>query len=176
MIESISERVSNYLYRNNEKQDVSREVMKFALIGILTNGIIILLTLLIGYLVGKFPEICLSLASMAVLRFLAGGHHLSPPILCIVLSTAAVTMVPYIPTNQTLTYVFTAASLLLVWFFAPADLETKTRISKRTLLIMKYSALLLVAANLLILSHIIATALLISSVTLIPFKEVTRNE
>lgn len=170
MIEAISERVSRYLYHQNEKKDVSQEVMKFALIGIVTNGMIILLALGIGLADGRFQETCLSLAAMAAMRFLAGGHHVSPPMLCVVLSTIAVTVVPFVPENQVLTYVFTGVCLVLIVLFAPADLEKSTRISKRTLQGMKYSALLLAASNVIVQSHIIATAFFIASLTLISLK------
>ncbi|MFC5469930.1 accessory gene regulator B family protein [Cohnella suwonensis] len=176
MIEAISERVSGYLYRQNEQKDVSREVMKFALIGILTNGLIILLTLLIGIFDGKFQETCLSLASIVAIRFLAGGHHLSPPILCVAISTGAITLVPFIPESQTLTNLFTAFSLVLIWIYAPADLEKNTRISKPMLRWMKYSAFVLAASNLILQSHIIATAFFIASLTLISIKGVNRHE
>ncbi|WP_219640723.1 accessory gene regulator ArgB-like protein [Cohnella sp. CFH 77786] len=170
MIEAVSERISGYLYRHNDRRNVSQEVMKFALIGLLTNGCVIVLSLIIGWLGGNFSATLLSLASMAALRLLAGGYHINPPSLCIVLSTAAVTLIPYIPAGKPVLYVFTAISALLVWRFAPADLRGKTRISERTLQQMKYGALLLVASSLFIQSGIMATALFLVSLTLIPIK------
>lgn len=176
MIEAISERVSSYLYRHNEKQDVSRAVMKFALIGILTNGIIVVLSLLIGWADGMFAGTLLSLLSMAALRFLAGGHHISPPMLCVVLSTLAVTLTPFVPDSPYIVYGGTIASLLIAGIFAPADLEKSTRISKRMLRWMKYASVLLVAVNFFVQSYIVATAFFIVSLTLISFKGVKRDE
>jgi accessory gene regulator B len=170
MIESISERISGYVYHHNDRQHVSREVMKFALIGIILNTVTVLLSLCIGLLDGKFSETCIALAAMAALRFLAGGHHLRSPVLCIVVSTAAVTAVPFITISEPLIYGCTLISGLLIWKYAPVDFKNKTRISDKSLSIMKYSGMLLVGSNLLIHSNILAVSWLIVALTLITLR------
>lgn len=176
MIENIADRLSGYVYQHNDRQHVSRDVMKFALIGIILNTVTVILSLCIGLIDGKFSETCIALAAMAALRFLAGGHHLKSPVLCIVVSTAAVTVVPFINVSEIFIYVFTAISVLLIWRFAPVDFKNKTRISERSLKIMKGAGMLLVLSNLLINSDILAISWLIVSLTLISIKGGDTNE
>lgn len=170
MIEALSDRISGYVYDHNDRKHVSREVMKFALVSLMTNGITFLLSICIGLADGKFKETCIALLAMAVLRSLTGGYHLRSPALCIVVSTAAVTIVPFIPLNVPLIYIFAAVSVLLIWKYAPSDLRGKTRITNQTLNIMKYAGLLLVASNLLFNSVTLAVSFLIVALTLLPFR------
>jgi Membrane protein putatively involved in post-translational modification of the autoinducing quorum-sensing peptide len=170
MINSFSAYLSGYIYRNNERGHVSKEVMQFALIGIFTNGITILLSLLIGLTIGKFQEACITVAALAALRLLAGGRHLTSPEVCIIVSAATITAIPFIPVSDILIYIMSIVSAILIWIYAPVDMKEKTRISDRSLLIMKYSGMALVLSNLLILSGILSVSWFIASLTLISFK------
>ncbi|WP_027085184.1 accessory gene regulator ArgB-like protein [Cohnella panacarvi] len=170
MINSISAHISGYIYRNNDRGHVSQDVMKFALIGIFTNSLTIILSLCIGLIDGKFQETCIALAAMAVIRMLAGGYHLPSPELCIVASTVAVTAVPFIPLSDSFIYIFAAVSAVVIWIYAPVDMKNKTRISDRSFQIMKYSGIALVLSNLLVQSDILAVSWFIVALTLISFK------
>jgi len=170
MIEAFSERISGYLYERNERKNVSKEVMKYALISIMTNAGTIILALCIGLLVGKFMETCLAMLVTAALRLLAGGHHLQSPILCILSSAAVVAAVPFIPLPATLVIVFSLASAFIVWRFAPVGFKNNTRISDQTLKVMKYAAIVMVLSNLLIQSDILAASWMIVALTLIPYR------
>lgn len=170
MIETFSERISGYLYDRNERNDVSKEVMKYALISIMTNTATIILSLCIGLIDGKFKETCIALIVTAALRLLAGGRHLSSPVLCIIASSAVVAVVPFIPLNTPLIYACSVVSILLVWRYAPVDFKNNTRISDKTLTIMKYTGMALILSNLLIQSEILAVSWFIVALTLIPYK------
>lgn len=176
MIESVSERLSSYIYRHNDRGNVSEAVMKYALIGILTNGMTIVLSLAIGAIGGKFEDTVIALAAMAVMRYLTGGHHLESPALCIVVSTLAVVIVPYIPMNSLIIYICTGISAIMIIAFAPANLKNKTRITDKALQVMKVIGLFLVLSNALVLSPILAVAFTISSLSLISKKEVNLHE
>lgn len=170
MINSLSAHLSGYLYQHNERRNVSQEVMQFALIGIFTNTITLVLSLCIGLIDGKFQETCIAVAAMGSLRMLAGGHHLKSPELCIVISTAAVTAMPFIPLSDPFIYILAVVSALLIWLYAPVDIKAKTRISDRSFQIMKYSGMTLVLSNLLIQSDILSVSWFIASLTLTSFK------
>ncbi|WP_239618863.1 accessory gene regulator ArgB-like protein [Cohnella mopanensis] len=170
MIESVSERISGYLYERNDSKNVSKEVMKYALISIMTNTATIILSLCIGLIDGMFKETCIALVVTAVLRLLAGGRHLQSPILCILASSAVVVVVPFVPLILPLIYACTVISLLLVWKFAPVDFKNNTRITDETLKLMKYAALLLICSNLFIQSQLLAISWFIVALTLIPYK------
>jgi accessory gene regulator B len=170
MIEAVSERISDYVYRHNDRKHVSKEVMRYALISILTNVATVILSLLIGLTNGKFQETCLALLVIGVLRYLAGGHHLKSPVLCILASSAAVAVVPYITLNTPVLLAFTLVSALLVWRNAPVDFKNHTLLSDQRLKVMKLIALVLVLSNFLIQSDILAVSWMIVALTLLPYK------
>jgi|HigsolmetaGSP12D_1036236.scaffolds.fasta_scaffold00027_5 accessory gene regulator B len=170
MIEALSDKISAYVYRHNERQHVSQAVMKFALISIIMNSTTILLCLFIGFLDGHFKETLLATIAMAILRILAGGYHFRSPLLCIIVSTAAVTSVPFILLSLPVLYALTAVSALLILLFAPADSKKYTRLSNRALTWMKYIALLMVLSNLGFQSETLSVSWFIVSLTLLPLK------
>lgn len=170
MIKSLSAQLSGYIYHNNERKHVSQEVMQFTLIGIFTNVITIVLSLSIGLIDGMFQETCFAVASLAVLRMLTGGRHFASPEVCILVSTAALVAVPFIPVSELLIYIMAIVSAILIWLYAPVDMKEKTRISDRSLLIMKYSGMALVLTNMLIQSDILSVSWFTASLTMISFK------
>ncbi|BBI31754.1 accessory gene regulator ArgB-like protein [Cohnella abietis] len=170
MIESLSERISGYVYRNNDRQHVNEDVMKYALISIMTNICTIVLSLSVGLILGMFKETCITLVVTAALRLLAGGHHVSSPLLCVILSAAVVAVVPFIPLALPLIYAFTVISVLLIWKFAPMGFKNNTNISDRSLNIMKIVAMALVLSNFFFQSEMLAVSWMIVSLTLIHFK------
>ncbi|QMV43210.1 accessory gene regulator ArgB-like protein [Cohnella cholangitidis] len=170
MIDTITERLSGYIDRHNDRKHISKDVMKFALYSMMTSSSTVILCLCVGFLDGRFKETCIAMLAMASLRVLAGGYHLKSPLLCILLSTLAVAIVPFVPINNLFIYICTAVSALLVWKYAPADSRGNTRLSDKALNFMKYSALLIVLSNLLFESPILSVAWFIVSLTLIPIK------
>ncbi|QJD87168.1 accessory gene regulator ArgB-like protein [Cohnella herbarum] len=170
MIEAFSERISNYVYEHNERRHVSKEVMKYALISIMTNVVTVILSLIIGLIDGKFSETCLALAVIAILRYLAGGHHLKSPVMCILVSSAAVTLVPFVPLTLPFVFVFTVISGVVVWKYAPVDFKNHSTLSDKRLTLMKYIAVAMVFSNLIFQSEILALSWFIVTLTLVPYK------
>jgi accessory gene regulator B len=170
MIEVFSERISGYVYRHNERKHVSQEVMKYALISIMTNVATVILSLIIGFIDGKFKETCLALIMIAILRYLAGGHHLKSPVLCIIASSVAVAAVPYITLSTPLIFVCTLISALLVWKYAPVGFKNHTLLSDSRLMVMKYVGFTLILSNFFFQSDILAVSWIIVSLTLFPYK------
>jgi len=161
--------------RYSQDKNVGLPVLRFALIGLLTNGITIMLCLLIGIITDRFTDTLTALVAMAVMRMLAGGYHIPSPEWCVLVSTAIIVIVPYIPFDSTLIYFSSIFSILLIGYFAPADLRGKTRISERSLRVMKVAAILAVVGNMLILSEVVAISFLIATFTLISIKRVVRK-
>lgn len=172
MIGVLANHIVNYIEKNNDGHTVNRSIMLFALQSLLTNILTIILCLLIGWGLGTFQETCLVLVTTALVRNLTGGLHFSSPMTCVVISTLIVTSIPHIPVSDMASTIFMFSSLILVLWFAPADLKGKTRISDRGLNIMKVAGILLISSNFFIKSELLSLSFFCASITLIPFKNI----
>ena len=170
MIGRISEQFGGYIYRHNDRKQVSQDVLVFAIKSVLTNLLTIVFSLTAGYVLGAFMDTLIVLVSMAVLRNLTGGYHFKSPTACILISSSVVAAIPHIPFMDMLLIPCAAVTMLLIARFAPADLKGVTTLSSRRLLVMKLVALAIVASNLLIGSHLLALSFLAQVLTILPFK------
>ncbi|RKP53175.1 hypothetical protein D7Z26_15725 [Cohnella endophytica] len=170
MIEALSHKISDYVYRHNERGHVSREVMQFAINSILSNSITFTLSLLIGLIDGAFWGTAMSLVAIALMRNLTGGYHFKSTTACIVVSTAAVTVIPFIPVSDVAMYAMNAVALGFVIAFAPSNLRGVTRLSERQLQRMKWVGAILIAANFFYQSDILSLAFFVQSISLISGK------
>ncbi|XID90335.1 accessory gene regulator B family protein [Paenibacillaceae bacterium WGS1546] len=175
MIESTAERLSTLIDRYSQDRKVSLPVLKFALVGLLTHGITILFCLLIGIMVDRFAETLTALAAIAVMRMLVGGYHIPNPEWCVIVSTAIIVIVPFIPFTTPLIYISSVLSLMLIVYFAPADLRGKTRITEGSLRAMKVAAIIAVIGNMLIRSEVVAVSFLIAALTLVSIEKVVKK-
>jgi len=174
MIEALTQRIVRFIEVHNDRKQVSRAVMVFALQSLLTNLLTIVLSLLIALLLGTLRETAVVLVAVAVLRNLTGGLHFKSATVCVVVSTLAVVLIPFIPIDKMTGMVLTVASAILVLLFAPADLKGKTRISDKGMQIMKMAGLLLVCSNLALQSTLLALSFFSVGLTLIPWKGGTK--
>jgi accessory gene regulator B len=170
MIETLSHKISGYVYRWNERGHVSREVMQFALVSLLSTTFTIVLSLIIGLIDGMFWSTVLSLVAIALMRNLTGGYHFKSTLACIIVSAAAITVTPFIPVSQIALYAMSVVSLFLVIGWAPSNLRGVSRLTDRNLNIMKWAAVVMILANLLINSDIISLAFFLQALSLIPGK------
>jgi accessory gene regulator B len=151
---------------NNEKT-ASVEVLKFGLLLFINAFSIVFISLLIGFITGKLMDTILVLVAFPILRTCTGGYHLKSSILCIVFSSALMTIIPHIPMNQPATILLTVISILLILVFAPFGLENQNNIPKRFYPYLKLIGILLVSLNFLFLSNILAVCFFVQSVMLI---------
>jgi accessory gene regulator B len=170
MIEALSQKISGYVYRHNDRGHVSQEVMKFALVSLLSTTFTIVLSLIIGLIDGKFLLTVLSLAAIAVMRNLTGGYHFKSTAACIIVSAGVITLIPFIPVSPIAFYIMSIISLLLVIGYAPSNLRGVSRLTESNLKAMKWVAVLLILSNFLLTSDIISLAFFIQAVSLLPGK------
>ena len=119
---------------------------------------IIILTAGIGALTNHFLESCLGMIGFAALRKLSGGLHL-PLTPCTIVSVSLFTVAPLLPISNRIVVLLTwlTVSLLLVY--------SKKEIS------IKIASLLLVIANLFILSPVLAIVFIVQTALIIQRKE-----
>jgi len=175
MIEALTQRIVRFIEIHNDRKQVSRDVMVFALQSLLTNLLTIVLSLLIALLLGTLRETAMVLVAVAVLRNLTGGFHFKSATLCVVVSTLIVVLIPFVPIDKITGLVLTIISVILVLLFAPSDLKGHTRISDRGLQIMKMAGLLVVCSNLVLQSPLLALSFFSVGLSLIPWKGGTKH-
>lgn len=167
MIEFAAEKLAWAIKRANRDETASVEVLRYALIVLMNTLGTLILSLSIGIMTEAFGATCLSLASFALLRSVSGGYHLKSADLCVAVSSAMMSSFPHIPLSDKWTYTLTFASLMIVWLLAPQDIEDKSRIPAKYSPLLKWLSCMLVSANLLLASSVVALSFFAQAVSLI---------
>ncbi|SEO18593.1 accessory gene regulator B family protein [Paenibacillus sp. OV219] len=144
-------------------------VIVYALEIVFNTVSIALLVLLVGLATGELLRTAELLILFAVVRFISGGYHLPSNSYCIIVSTIVLATLPHINLPDAFMFGLTCASLLMMIIFAPANYDTYARIAPKYYPLMKLLACLIVAANLLLQSDMLALAFAVQAV-LLPFK------
>ncbi|AZN40108.1 accessory gene regulator B family protein [Paenibacillus albus] len=144
-------------------------VIVYALEIVFNTVAIALLVLLAGLVTGELLRTAELLVLFALVRFISGGYHLPSNAYCILVSTLVLAALPHFNLSDPIMFGLTGASLLMMLIFAPANYDTYARISPKYFPLMKLLASLIVAANLLLQSDMLALAFAVQAV-LLPFK------
>jgi len=156
--------------RNNGVNAPSTEVIVYAL-SIVSNTVsIVSISLLIGLLTGEFARTLLVLCVFALIRYLSGGYHLKSGLWCIVISTAVMSALPHIMLSEFATNVLTGIALVFFLILAPANYDKYARIDPKYFPLLKIISSVIVSANFLFVSDILALAF-ITQALLLPFRE-----
>ncbi|MFS0727963.1 accessory gene regulator ArgB-like protein [Paenibacillus sp. 1P07SE] len=169
MITFIARRLAMNLKAMVPNHPASVEVLRFALEAIVNGVLIVGLSLLVSWPLGVTQEVAIALVMFAVLRQMSGGYHLKSGIACVIVSTAIILLVSLVPLDKTMIWVANAISVLLCLLFAPSKIEKQTRIPPKYFPILKISSSILVAANFLIGSSVLAATFLVQSLSLVHF-------
>lgn len=171
MIDALALRIAIGIKNANPENTASVDVMRFSLI-ILINGFITFsIALAVGVWTGKGIETVLFLLSFVGLRFATGGFHLDSSTKCTVVSCMMAIGFPQLPVAPSLVHVFGLLSLLLILWFAPANIEGHTRIPPRYYPLLKALACIFVASNFIFQSPSVAIGFFVQSLTLIHRRE-----
>jgi accessory gene regulator B len=116
-IDYVSEKISLQIKQTNPAETVEVEVMTYALSLIINMLLTIMFVLAVGSLTGKFTETAVVLISFASMRWIAGGgFHLRSLTLCVLVSTALLSVMPHIqfghPTQLVLSSAFCMGMVL----------------------------------------------------------------
>lgn len=167
MIEQLAFKMAVSLKRSIPDHPSSVEIFKFSISLLLNMTFIIVLTLAVSILTGRTEEIMIILLSFAVLRQLTGGIHLKTNMQCVLYSTIIFTVISLLEVGKGITVGASLLALGLVFLFAPRGIDKQSRIPRKFYPYMKLAALMLVAANFIILSSVLAFSFLVQAITLI---------
>lgn len=167
MLELMSGKLATGIKNIVPEHPASHAVLKFAIAVVLNIVFIIGLTLAVSLLTGRTGEAAQILVSFALLRQVSGGAHLKSGMACILFTTALFTLLSFVQVNPVYVLVLNLVSLLIVLWLAPTGIERQTRIPRQHWPKLKIIAALLVAANFVIGSPVIAAGFAAQSVSLI---------
>lgn len=129
MITSVSRKIAQYMYNQNDEKKTSIEVYRYGVEVLLSIFINTVLILSIGWILNIFIEIAIFMLAFGLLRVLAGGYHAASHFSCflIYISTAVPTILLIshfeMQLFQQLLFIglLCLVSLFLVYKFAPVD-------------------------------------------------------
>lgn len=167
MLEFMSGKLALTIKNIVPEHPASYAVLKFAISVALNVMFIIGLTLAVSLLTERTSEALQILISFALLRQVSGGAHLKSGMACILFTVTLFTILSFVEVSSLYIMLMNTASLLTVLWLAPIGIERQTRIPKRHWPKLKIIALLMVAANILVGSPVIAASFMAQSLSLI---------
>lgn len=172
MIEAWSEKIAISIKNANEEQTVSVPLMKFALIILFNFFIPIIISILIGSIMGKITETLISICSFVILRMASGGYHFKSSLVCMLTMIVIALVPPHIPISENWAIILTIVSLVLVTLLAPSNMRGYNRMPEKYYPLLKTASVIIVASNLYVGSGVMALVFMIQGVSLFGFKEV----
>jgi accessory gene regulator B len=170
MIDGLAYRVAGVIKRANPHQTSSHEVLHYILIIYINLILIVIESLIIGWLSGKLWQTITCMVAVNGLRYFSGGKHLRSTWGCNLLSVGIFTIVPHVPLfHPALTMITTVLSLLLVFILAP-NMDSQTSITREKYPKLKLISLLIVGTNLFIHSWLLGLSFFVQSLTLLFFE------
>ncbi|NBI28885.1 accessory gene regulator B family protein [Chengkuizengella marina] len=167
MIETLAFRIAKSIKDIDPENTNSIEVMKFSLIILINNLLVISISIIFSMLFGYTITAIIGLLAFAILRLLTGGYHFKSALACTVTSITLILCIPLFPVSKMIISLLTILSLILIYFFAPSNIEDSSRIPKKYYPHLKLAALTLVGISVFIQSIPISIAFFIQSLTLI---------
>jgi accessory gene regulator B len=171
MIAKFAENIAVTIKNANPEQTASVEVMKYALVGIINTVGTIFMSVLFGLMTGKLASIALALFAFGFLRYFSGGLHLKTPVACMLVSTAMICVVPFIPVNQAIEAAMLLISLLLILIYAPSNVRGFARLPEKYYPVLKIISLVIVSSSWFLDSSILTITFFIQSISLIEIRK-----
>jgi accessory gene regulator B len=170
MTEGIANKLAVKIKNANPEKTASIEVMKYALIILIDGLIVLLLTICIGSISGKFLETIYTIVAFVILRQLSGGFHFDSSVKCIIFSTALLAALPHIPLNQLWIKPFTILSLISFLIYAPSNIDQQTRIPNKYFPTLKIISVLLISTNMIFSSALLAKVFFAQAVLIVKIR------
>ncbi|UVI28599.1 accessory gene regulator ArgB-like protein [Paenibacillus spongiae] len=167
MINALSHRIAAGIKSKVPEHQASVAVLQYSISFILNIIFIIGLSLGIALLTGQIRNAVIALTAFALLRQVSGGYHLKSGMMCIVVSTAGITLLSFAEFNSTITFVFNIMALILALVFAPSRIDAQTRIPKKYFPFLKLISLAMIAVSFMVGSSVLASTFLVQALTLI---------
>jgi len=170
MIETAADKTADWIYKHSSQSQASKEVLHYALVIYLNGLAIIIVSFLIGAVLGKPAETLLALFAFSLLRAFSGGNHFPTAFSCFLFSVVSFTTVPHIPEPEIwLQYALLTICLILALRYAP-NLASDPIVSNKLLPYMKWIAVTIIATNFFITSWVLTLVYLLQCLSLIPWQ------
>jgi len=163
--------IAHWIKKQNPEQTASVAVMQFALIGILNSGFVFLLVISIGVITGHFYESLTASLFFVGLHFFSGGHHFKSALMCTLFSSSMIIASILVDLNEFWLFILTIITIIIVVFFAPANIEGHARIPKKYFPILKLISVCIVLINLILKSDAAGFAMLFQACLLLPYSK-----
>ncbi|HUC93002.1 MAG TPA: accessory gene regulator B family protein [Paenibacillus sp.] len=169
-MDSISFKIARAIKNADPDHTSSIEVMQYALSIILNTLFIVTVSLVVGWLTGRYQETLITLAALVIMRMASGGRHLSEAWQCNIVSILLCVGVPIIAASISgnILLIMNMLSLSIMLMFAPSP-DPSVHIPSKIFPYLKTLSVILVASNFLIGSAVIGFAFFVQSLTIIPF-------
>ncbi|QJD87642.1 accessory gene regulator B family protein [Cohnella herbarum] len=162
---------ATWIKQQNPDQTASIAVLQFALIGILNSLLIFIIIIFIGAISGHLWDSFLASLFFVFLHFFSGGHHFKSALMCTIFSSCVIIVSFSVPINNDVLLAITIFTILILFVFAPSNIENHARIPKSYFPVLKMISIIIVIANLFLLNSAVALALLFQSLLVIPYSK-----
>ncbi|MGG1659462.1 accessory gene regulator ArgB-like protein [Brevibacillus sp. NRS-1366] len=167
MIELSAQKIATKIKEMNPEETASIEVMKFSLIMIISTLVTLTTSLFLAFLFGVLFETITVLFTFALLRFFSGGFHFKSAELCITATVLGSVILPLISKYTHFSWLLTIISILLLLLFSPRGKNQSRIFEKKHFPLLKIISIVIVGANFLIGSELLALTFFIQSITLL---------
>lgn len=140
--------ITNFISTNfPEKGEEELEIIGYGIEGIISTFFKTVLIFMIGYCLKILLPLTLAIASFGLLRTFASGVHLRNGWTCMLFSSSLFLSIAYagiyIPLPRLIKAGVFAISLILLYFYAPADTEERPLVCEKTRRELKISSLVI---------------------------------
>lgn len=148
----ISRKWAHNLAASHNLSEEKEEILAYSIELLVLNLANLVLTLLVGYLIGAFFETSLCVLTILVFRQIAGGAHSDSPWRCLLITVTILPLLGYIAKvlalkgqyfQDVLTIIVAILSFAMFYLFAPADTPKAPVSNKRKKFFKKVSFLVL---------------------------------
>ncbi|MFF2909933.1 accessory gene regulator ArgB-like protein [Paenibacillus sp. NPDC057934] len=166
-MESLATKIAIKIKNSNPEETYSVDVMKYSLGIILNTSFVFLVSMLLGYLSGRFTETLVLFFAFITLRLCSGGYHFQTARSCNIVSILIFTITPHLSnySNHTL-LIINVFCLIIMILFSPTP-DRNTQIPIRWYPYLKAASISLVLLNYWLQSPVIGLAFLAQSITII---------
>ncbi|QYR21623.1 accessory gene regulator B family protein [Paenibacillus sp. sptzw28] len=169
MIERFAERLAFSINHHAQDSSSSVKVLTYGIIMLLDFLFILVLSLTIGALTGKFIETAIGMGCFLLLRSISGGYHFNTSMSCILFSTFVSVTIPHVALSSGVTLILYVISILLFVIYSPSNLQNQSRIPSKYYPALKWISVGIVVASFLPTMEVVTLAIFIQALSLVRF-------
>jgi accessory gene regulator B len=165
-VENVAESIAYWInHKNPESSSIA--VLRYALIALINQAIIVCIVLIITLITGDLLKGLLGITVMPILRHYSGGMHFKSNQICNIVTAIIILLSIYFPISYWYNgFILNIISLVILMIYAPSGIK-KSKLPKSKYPRLKWISILIVGSNLLFNSPMIAILFFIQSLTTI---------